>query len=617
MRSPCTADTSGAWAIVVLAAALLFGACGSEDLTTPEPGQIAVTTVTTGSLEDPDGYTVSLDGEPAGTISINGTLTLTTAGGDHTIVLEGLAANCAVQGDAIVAVSVESGEVTAVSFSVMCHETAGGITVVTATTGARLDEDGYAFSVDGGEPQPITINGSVGVTALPAGDHAVELSGLADNCTLAGDNPRTVAVVAGELAVATFEISCVETLGGLTVTIATTGTDIDPDGYTVRVDEEPEQPIGANASVTIPDLTPGRRVVTLGGVAANCLVQGDNPREVRVTIGEPVAVEFAVTCASGVQRWTRMESRTNADLPEVWGSSSSNVFVVGEEPIGDNFEVASVILRFDGNRWTRQERLDEIVLRGIWGSGAADVYAVGFDFFASAAKVLHFDGTRWSEIPGFTSDFEQFALQSIWGSGASDVWAVGSTFDGEFDRALIFHYDGAGWQQMPEPSPVSPVLFDVWGSSPTDVYAVGEDEVTPNGPGIILRYDGATWSPVHEEQGLALNSVWGSSASDVFAAGFRIEEVGDEFRVIGVILHYDGARWSPMSLPEAGVIHELWGTSASDVFAVGEDGLVLHYDGTTWTKTTPTNNTLLGVWGASSSDVFAVGNGGTIIRGTP
>ncbi len=491
----------------------------------------------------------------------------------------------------------------------------GGITVTTATSGTAPGAGGYVLTLDEGEPRPIGASAAVTLTALSLGEHFVRLAGVPDGCTLAGDNPRTVSVSAGDPIAVTFEITCPPAGGGVTITTSTVGPLQDPDGYTVQADDSPAMPIGANASADLGELSPGAHTLQLGGVAANCAVAGDNPRVVQVESAIPLSVEFMVACAGGALTWSPMNSGTSADLPDVWGTSATDVLVVGELETGSS-GVASVILRYDGSNWTREFRGADLRLRGVWGSSATDAFAVGFHFFATGAALLHYDGTRWTEEPGFDDPFEDFAFNAVWGSSATDVFAVGEAFDGQFSRSLIFHYDGARWQRMPVVGRPAPALGDVWGSSPTDVYAVGVDQV--NGPvGVIMRYDGAAWSPVLQEEGLLLNGIWGTSATDVFAVGFEVKQVGDEFRVTGTIRHYDGTGWSRVSLPPVGVLYEIWGSASTDVYAVGDDGFMLHYDGTAWTKSRPVKTALLGIWGSSAIDVFAVGNGGTILHGTP
>jgi hypothetical protein len=53
---------------------------------------------------------------------------------------------------------------------------------------------------------------------------------VAENCTVAGDNPKVVAVPAGETATVTFTATCGTGIGSAQIQVVTTGDDIDPDG---------------------------------------------------------------------------------------------------------------------------------------------------------------------------------------------------------------------------------------------------------------------------------------------------------------------------------------------------------------------------------------------------
>ncbi len=62
---------------------------------TATQGSLAVTTTTTGSTPDPDGYTLTLDGGPAQTIGVSATYTFVAVStGDHSVELGGLASPC-------------------------------------------------------------------------------------------------------------------------------------------------------------------------------------------------------------------------------------------------------------------------------------------------------------------------------------------------------------------------------------------------------------------------------------------------------------------------------------------------------------------------------------------
>jgi hypothetical protein len=494
--------------------------------------------------------------------------------------------------------------------------TTGQIKVTTSTSGTEPDSDGYSVSLDTLGGVPIAANGSVLLTADP-GDHTVELAGVSPNCGVDGGVRQSVPVTAGDTAAVGFAVTCTATAGGLRVRVSTTG-DLPDDSYLLTLDQGAPQPVAANAELTLTALALGDHVLALSDIAQNCSVNGANPRSATVTAGDLMEVSFEVRCSSaGVQQWTTMDSQTRADLPDVWGSSGTDVFVVGEEDT--ETDVFSVIQHYDGTGWTRQLRKAGLVLRAVWGSSSTDVLAVGADQDSPAPRVLHFDGSQWTEVSGFgPGEFEVLGFESVWGSSATDIFVVGSAFDGIFDQSLIFHYDGTSWRRMQVPGRILPSLVDVWGSSPTDVYAVGQNDEDAPSRGVILHFDGTTWTPVLQRQGFAPTSIWGSSATDVFVAGFQVEDNGGDFRVFGTIFHYDGADWSRVTLPPGvGVLHEIWGSSAGDVFSVGDDGIVVHFDGTQWTSTKPTGKGLLGVWGFSPGDVFAVGEAGTILHGTP
>jgi hypothetical protein len=168
--------------------------------------------------------------------------------------------------------------------------------VTTATSGVEIDADGYGVSIDGRSVQPIGVNSTFTADALTDGQHSVELSGLATNCSVQGENPQPVSVVAGATATAAFVIICGSGMGTLQVTTATAGTGTDPDGFTVVLDGSSAGAIGASSTTTLGGISAGAHVIELTGLAVNCEVLGENPRQLMLAAGGTVPVEFAVTC---------------------------------------------------------------------------------------------------------------------------------------------------------------------------------------------------------------------------------------------------------------------------------------------------------------------------------
>lgn len=174
----------------------------------------------------------------------------------------------------------------------------GSVDVSVVTTGGTPDPDGYTVSINGGTPVAIPVTGQETIDDLEPGDYTVTIAGLASNCTLEGDNPRVVTVVANDDVNVTFVISCPTPVGSIRITNATTGAQLDPDGYTATVGSGTAQLLGVNEEITVGNLALGAQSVTLGGIASNCTVTGSNPVNVTVTANGTVDAAFAVNCVA-------------------------------------------------------------------------------------------------------------------------------------------------------------------------------------------------------------------------------------------------------------------------------------------------------------------------------
>jgi len=89
----------------------------------------------------------------------------------------------------------------------------GALQVITNTSGSGLDPDGYALQVGGLFPGAVTeypmgLNDEEILSQVLPGQYSLELTEVAGNCTVAGDNPRTVTVAARDTTVSTFQVTC-------------------------------------------------------------------------------------------------------------------------------------------------------------------------------------------------------------------------------------------------------------------------------------------------------------------------------------------------------------------------------------------------------------------------
>lgn len=257
-------------------------------------GTLDVSTVTNGASPDPDGYAIVVDSLDKGFVGPNDQRVLDFIEvGDHEVTLDGIASNCSVAGANPVTAKVSTGVITPVAFEVQCQDPGGDLVVTMQTTGQNLDPDGYALSVDRSQTRPVGINESVTFAGLAKGDHELSVDGIAPNCLLVGSNPRTITVPAGGETRVTLAVDCAPSR--LVVVTSTSGPP-SSSPWSVTLDGSDSRSIQPHDQVTF-EVTDGTHTVSLGNLAPNCAVQGDNPRSVTVS-GETIET-FDVLCQTG------------------------------------------------------------------------------------------------------------------------------------------------------------------------------------------------------------------------------------------------------------------------------------------------------------------------------
>jgi hypothetical protein len=86
--------------------------------------------------------------------------------------------------------------------------TDGRLEITVVTNGNSLDLDGYSVMVDGAQAQTVDANGAITIGDISQGTHVVQLSGLAENCVVQGENPRTIVVPNGGNFSVSFAVMC-------------------------------------------------------------------------------------------------------------------------------------------------------------------------------------------------------------------------------------------------------------------------------------------------------------------------------------------------------------------------------------------------------------------------
>lgn len=236
--------------------------------------------------------------------------------------------------------------------------------------------------------------------------------------------------------------------------------------------------------------------------------------------------------------------------------------------------------------------------------------------------ILRWDGTAWSRVPSPSpGPSSGFAFLDAVASGPGDsAWAVGDYCasgcgtSSTHDVPLILHWDGARWSQVPGPSLGTDDGLDAVSAGPTrTAWAVGwycpsrcsSNDAPAGERTLTLRWDGTAWSHVASPRpgaaevldGVDLGpdgSAWATGWSCSSGCGASSED--DQT----LTLHWDGTAWSEVTSPNPGAGGFLGGASqgrAGSAYTVGyyckcrasseqDVSLILRWDGDAWSQIT-------------------------------
>jgi Tol biopolymer transport system component len=335
-RTRCAVRT---WVAALL---LTTWGCG-DDGTGIVLDDLVVTTATTGLDIDPNGYLVVVEGLGTRPIAPSGAIAFEDVPhGPYTVELTGVAANCTVAGQNPRTVTAGSPQALDGRFEVTCVGNVGAITVTVSSSGTAVP-DTYTLTLDGAVSRAVDSNGVTVLDSVPAREVAAVLT-VPANCFLEGGNPRMVTVPFDDVVATTFEVECGAVEDALEVVTSTSGQDIDPDGFTVVVNDTIFRPIGSNDVVTFSDLASGEHKVELVDLAANCVVSGQNPRTVTVPLDGRGSTTFEVSCSPNQGALRVVTSTSGGDADPDGYTAVVDDTITGSVGVNDvvTFELVSV-----------------------------------------------------------------------------------------------------------------------------------------------------------------------------------------------------------------------------------------------------------------------------------
>jgi hypothetical protein len=297
-----------------------------------------------------------------------------------------------------------------------------------------------------------------------------------------------------------------------------------------------------------------------------------------------------------------------ASARRAWAVGSTGKVVPGRHS-------KALILSWNGKAWKRAATPalpDASLLLGVAAVSARNAWAVGeygsksFGDFSGKTLILHWNGRRWTRVPGPAG-----VLLDITARSARDAWAVGTTRAG---GPLIIRWNGRAWHRVASPQG-SGQLGGVAAASSRSAWAFG---FTRSEKAVALRWNGRVWTRVPAPPGkLVMQRTAVTPSGGAWAVGGTFPDTG---KGTPVILRWNGSAWKRVPSPEQhGWVTGLAVLSARSIWAVGATSafvngpnrpVIIHWNGRAWTRVASpkTGNAMLdGVAASSAHSAFAVG----------
>ena len=508
--APVRTASVGAGTTVTLTFQVVCGSPGPS----PTTGTLVVTTLTQGLEVDPDGYTVSIAGV-AHPIGMNATITAQVSSDPNVVTLSGLSGNCTQAGTGSTTVTVPAGTSLSILLVVRCGpEVPGSLVVTTSTVGPDPGGTPYVVTLDAVATWPIAANATITIPNVAPGPHRLTLSGVSGNCVISGKTPPSpmspptdleshwTNLADGSSAEFRWDIRCQPPVGtSLTIITATTGVEIDPDGYEFHLAGVTTKRIGVDGRMTLASLAAGLYELELRELSANCALAGLDPkRRVSVVPGAQNTVTFAVNCTpdfqpSGVLAFTRqlgsgrsaiftanadgsgvtqVTDGSGRDFDPSWSPNATQLAFIRERDQGAaslytvNADGSGLVERYAGAlsnspSWSPDGRRIAIsTYRQDGIGGETGVYVVNLDDGTISARIGPPRGASTS--PDWSPDGGRIAITSDW-----------NAFDISFD-VFVMAADGTGLRDA---------IYDSWADLPTQWYYFSPDW-SPDGNKLLV-----------------------------------------------------------------------------------------------------------------------------------
>jgi len=261
----------------------------------------------------------------------------------------------------------------------------------------------------------------------------------------------------------------------LEVSIITSGSNIDPDGYTLSVEGVDDRFVKANDNVTYNDLYADEVRVQLSGIASNCTVGGENPRIVNLNNADNAGfTEFDISCESPLQGKIYFSGRSDSREIFSINPDGTNELIITKNSLSEFYPVVSndgskiAFASFDGAGdrqlfvmnadGTGVEQLTNSGGYAVPGGWSPDDSQIVFEYYESDCTecgrseiyTINADGSNLTRLTTSTGSSVQATAPDWSPDGERIVYA--NRFDAQGYDIMVMNSDGTNIQRLTETS---------------------------------------------------------------------------------------------------------------------------------------------------------------------
>jgi len=167
-------------------------------------------------------------------------------------------------------------------------------------------------------------------------------------------------------------------------------------------------------------------------------------------------------------------------INKVWGTSSSNLYIVGSN---------GSIAHYNGSSWQKVESGTTVDLNDIFGLDANHIWAIGTMSDGNGTVILSFDGMAWKSL--YQGNY--YGFNSVWTN--QSAWLYITCDSGPYQ----FNLKTKSFIKLSTPS--QDVMYCVRATGLNDVFFSGQNKE-------ITNYNGSTWKLYTDVQALITTDAW-------------------------------------------------------------------------------------------------------------